>query len=330
MDEKTTFQPTATRLMDQVRETLRFYHYAYNTEKSYVEWILRFIHFSGKKHPKDMGKPEIEKFLSHLVINRNVAASTQNQALNAIMFLYKKVLDMPMDLDIRARRSSKEKKLPTVLSRDEAKSLIIGMTGTAKILAGLMYGSGLRSLEVIRLRIHDIDFSNNQIYIRNAKGGKDRTSLFPDALHKPIREQIEVAKKLHDEDLAEGFGEVYLPTALSRKYKNANITFGWQYLFPSIVRSTDPRSGKVMRHHLNKSVLQKAVANARIKAKLVKRISPHTLRHSFATHLLENGENIRVLQVLLGHSDVKTTEIYTHVMQKTHGHIKSPLDDFDE
>ena len=330
MDEKTTFQPTATRLMDQVRETLRFYHYAYNTEKSYVEWILRFIHFSGKKHPKDMGKPEIEKFLSHLAINRNVAASTQNQALNAIMFLYKKVLDMPMDFDIHARRSNKAKRLPTVLSKDEAKSLIFCLTGTAKILAGLMYGSGMRSLEVIRLRIQDIDFENNQIYVRNAKGGKDRTSLFPDALHKPIREQIEVAKKLHDEDLAEGFGEVYLPEALSRKYKNANITFGWQYLFPSIVRSTDPRSGKIMRHHLNKSVLQKAVANARAKAKIIKRVSPHTLRHSFATHLLENGENIRVLQVLLGHNDVKTTEIYTHVMKTNHDSVKSPLDDFDE
>ena len=330
MDEPAAFQPTATRLMDQVRETLRFYHYAYNTEKSYVEWVLRFIHFSGKKHPKDMGKPEIERFLSHLAINRNVAASTQNQALNAITFLYKKVLDMPMDLDIRARRSNKGKRLPTVLSRDETKSLITGMTGTAKTLASLMYGSGLRSLEVIRLRIHDIDFENNQIYIRNAKGGKDRTSLFPDALHKPIREQIEAAKKLHDKDLAEGFGEVYLPAALSRKYSKANISFGWQYLFPSIVRSTDPRSGKIMRHHLNKSVLQKAVANARIKAKIVKRISPHTLRHSFATHLLENGENIRVLQVLLGHNDVKTTEIYTHVMQKNHDHIISPLDDFLE
>jgi len=328
MDEPTTFQPTATRLMDQVRETLRFYHYAYNTEKSYVEWILKFIRFSGKKHPRDMGKPEIERFLSHLAVNRNVAASTQNQALNAITFLYKKVLDMPMDLELRARRSTKGKRLPTVLSNSEAKALICCMSGTAKVLASLMYGSGLRSLEVIRLRIHDIDFDNNQIYIRNSKGGKDRTSLFPVALHQPIREQIEIVKKLHDQDLAEGFGEVYLPTALSRKYKNANITFGWQYLFPSPVRSTDPRSGKVMRHHLNKSVLQKAVANARIKTKIDKRISPHTLRHSFATHLLENGENIRVLQVLLGHNDVKTTEIYTHVMQKNHDTIRSPLDEF--
>lgn len=330
MDESVTFRPTAPRLMDQVRETLRFYHYAYNTERSYVEWILKFIRFNGKKHPREMGKFEIERFLSHLAVNRNVAASTQNQAFNAIMFLYKKVLDMPMDLDIRAKRTSKGKRLPTVLSKDEAKSLLSCMSGTAKILACLMYGSGLRSLEVVRLRIHDIDFENNQIYVRNAKGGKDRTTIFPDTLHQPIRDQIKVVKKLHNKDLADGYGEVYLPTALSRKYSKANISFGWQYLFPSKVRSTDPRSGKVMRHHLYTTVLQKAVSSARIKAGIIKRASPHTLRHSFATHLLENGENIRVLQVLLGHNDVKTTEIYTHVMQKNHDKIKSPLDDFSE
>ena len=316
MDESVTFRPTASRLMDQVRETLRFYHYAYNTEKSYVDWILKFIRFNGKKHPREMGKLEIERFLSHLAVNRDVAASTQNQAFNAIMFLYKKVLDMPMDLDIRAKRSSKRKNLPTVLSKDEARLLISYIKGTAKILAGLMYGSGLRSMEVIRLRIHDIDFENNQIYVRNPKGGKDRTTIFPEVLHKPIRAQIESSKKLHEKDLEEGYGEVYLPTALKRKYTKANVSFGWQYLFPSKVRSTDPRSGKVMRHHIYKSVIQKAVTYARNKANIVKRATPHTLRHSFATHLLENGENIRVLQVLLGHKDVKTTEIYTHVMQK--------------
>lgn len=329
MDESSTFRPTASRLMDQVRETLRFYHYAYNTEKSYVEWILKFIRFSGKKHPREMGKFEIERFLSHLAVNRDVAASTQNQAFNAIMFLYKKVLDMPMELDIRAKRTSKRKNLPTVLSKEEAKKLISCMLGISKVLAGLMYGSGLRSLEVIRLRIHDIDFENNQIYVRNPKGGKDRTTIFPKVLHEPIRKQIEATRQLHEQDLKEGFGEVYLPTALARKYKKANVSFGWQYLFPSKVRSTDPRSGKVRRHHIYKTVLQKAVSRAKIKANIVKRASPHTLRHSFATHLLENGENIRVLQTLLGHKDVKTTEIYTHVMQKNHDAVKSPLDDIE-
>ena len=329
MDESVTFRSTAPRLMDQVRETLRFYHYAYNTEKSYVDWILKFIRFSGKKHPKDMGKFEIERFLSHLAVNRDVAASTQNQAFNAIMFLYKKVLDIPIELDIRAKRTSKRKNLPTVLSKDEAKKLITCMSGTPKILAGLMYGSGLRSLEVMRLRIHDIDFENNQIYVRNPKGGKDRTTIFPVVLHARIREQIEKVKLLHNKDLEEGYGEVYLPTALKRKYTKANVSFGWQYLFPSKVRSTDPRSGKVRRHHLYKTVIQKAVSAAKVNANIVKRVTPHTLRHSFATHLLENGENIRVLQTLLGHKDVKTTEIYTHVMQKNHDAVKSPLDDID-
>jgi len=327
MDESTTFRPSAARLMDQVRETLRFYHYAYSTEKSYVDWIVRFIRFNEKRHPKDMGKREIERFLSHLATNRDVAASTQNQAFNAIIFLYKKVLDIQIDLDIRARRSSKVKVLPTVLSKDEAASLISCMSGTAKLLGGLMYGSGLRSLEVIRLRIHDIDFDNNQIYVRNPKGGKDRTTIFPDVLHQPIRSQIEKVKTIHDKDLTEGYGEVYLPTALKRKYTKAAVSFNWQYLFPSKVLSADPRSRKIMRHHINKSVLQKAVSNANKKANIVKRVSPHTLRHSFATHLLEKGENIRILQTLLGHKDVKTTEIYTHVMQKNHDNIKSPLDD---
>lgn len=329
MEEMDTFRPTATRLMDQVRETLRFYHYAYNTEKSYVSWILKFIRFNGKRHPNDMGKQEIERFLSHLAVNRNVAAATQNQAFNAIIFLYQKVLGKDIKLNIRATNANKRKNLPTVLSKDEAKKLIQSMNGLAKLLAGLMYGSGLRSLEVIRLRVQDIDFENNQIFVRNPKGGKDRTTLFPSNLHKGIRKQIEKVKLLHAKDLDEGFGEVYLPAAISRKYKKASVSIGWQYLFPSKVKSKDPRSGKIRRHHLDKSSLQKAVARAKENTNIVKRISPHTLRHSFATHLLENGENIRILQVLLGHKDVKTTEIYTHVMQKDHDSVKSPLDDFD-
>ena len=329
MDEKEIFRPTANRLMDQVRETLRFYHYAYNTEKSYTSWILKFIRFNGKKHPREMGKPEIERFLSHLAVNRDVAAATQNQALNAIVFLYKKVLGINIDFNIRATHANKRKNLPTVLSKEEAKNLISSMTGITKVLAGLMYGSGLRSLEVIRLRVQDIDFENNQIYVRNPKGGRDRTTLFPANLHQALYSQVEKVKQLHDKDLKEGYGEVYLPAAISRKYKKANISIGWQYLFPSKVRSTDPRSGKVMRHHIDKSVLQKAVARAREQTNILKRVSPHTLRHSFATHLLENGENIRILQVLLGHKDVKTTEIYTHVMQKSHESVKSPLDELD-
>lgn len=330
MDESTSFRPTASRLMDQVRETLRFHHYAYNTERSYVDWILRFIRFSGKKHPKDMGKFEIERFLSHLAVNRDVAASTQNQAFNAIMFLYKKVLGMEMDLDIRAKRTSKRKTLPTVLSEDEALLLISYMKGTAKVLAGLMYGSGLRSLEVIRLRVHDIDFENKQIYVRNPKGGKDRTTIFPQVLHRRIQKQIEKVKLLHEQDLSAGYGEVYLPNAIGRKYTKANVSIGWQYLFPSKILSTDPRSGKMRRHHVYKTVLQKAVGIARTKANIVKRATPHTLRHSFATKLLEDGKNIRVLQSLLGHKDVTTTEIYTHVMRKNHEDIKSPLDALDD
>lgn len=329
MDEMDTFRPTATRLMDQVRETLRFYHYAYNTEKSYTNWILKFIRFNGKCHPKEMGKLEIERFLSHLAVNRDVAAATQNQALNAIIFLYKKVLAMDVDFNLRATHANKRKNLPTVLNYEEAEKLIKCMSGTAKVLAGLMYGSGLRSLEVIRLRVQDLDFENKQIYVRNPKGGTDRTTLFPDYLHKPLLKQIEKVRKLHERDLAAGYGEAYLPTAIRRKYKKASVSIGWQYLFPSKVRSTDPRSGKVMRHHLYKTVLQKAIARAKEESGIIKRISPHTLRHSFATRLLEKGENIRVLQKLLGHKDVKTTEIYTHVMNKDHSGITSPLDDFD-
>lgn len=247
-----------------------------------------------------------------------------------LYFLYKKVLGKDIELNIRATNANKSKNLPTVLSKNEAKKLIACMSGIAKLLAGLMYGSGLRSLEVIRLRVQDIDFDNNQIYIRDPKGGKDRTTLFPNNLHKGIRKQIEKIKQLHTEDLNEGYGEVYLPTAISRKYKKASVSIGWQYLFPSKVRSKDPRSEKIRRHHLDKSGLQKAVSRAKERANIVKRISPHTLRHSFATHLLENGENIRILQVLLGHKDVKTTEIYTHVMQKDHDAVKSPLDDIDD
>ncbi len=324
------FKPTALRLMDQVREVLRFHHYAYSTEKAYVDWILKYIRFNGKRHPKDMGKAEIERFLSHLAVNRQVSASTQNQAYNAILFLYKEVLDLSFDFDIRARRSSKAKQLPTVMSRDEVACLIQAMDGTTRLMAELMYGSGMRSQEVIRLRIHDIDIDNMQIYIRNSKGGKDRKTILPSVLCERLEVHISRVIDIHQNDLASGYGSVYLPPALGRKYPNAAMSPGWQYAFPSIDRSTDPRTGKVRRHHIHKTALQKAVKKAATKAGIVKRVSPHTLRHTFATHLLENGVNIRILQTLLGHKDVRTTEIYTHVMQRSYDNVKSPLEDLPE
>lgn len=239
------------------------------------------------------------------------------------------MLRQDINFNIRATNANKRKNLPTVLSIEDTTNLISRMHGIPKVLAGLMYGTGMRSLEVIRLRVQDIDFDNNQIYVRNPKGGRDRTTLFPNTLHRTLNLQIEKIKKLHTQDLEEGYGEVYLPNAIARKYKKASVSIGWQYLFPSKVRSKDPRSGKTMRHHIDKSGLQKAVARAKESANIDKRVSPHTLRHSFATHMLEKGENIRLLQKLLGHKDVKTTEIYTHVMNKSHEGIKSPLDDID-
>ena len=332
MERKTTtgFKPTSPRLMDQVREVLRFHHYAYSTEKAYVDWILKYIRFNDRRHPKEMGKVEIERFLSHLAVNRQVSASTQNQAYNALLFLYKHVLDIPFDFDIRARRSRKPAQLPTVLSRDEVARLLHSMGGTTRLMAELMYGSGLRSQEVIRLRVHDIDFDNAQIYIRNSKGGKDRKSLLPAVLEERLKMHVANVSDTHKKDLEAGYGSVYLPPALSRKYPGAAKSFGWQYAFPSGDLSTDPRTGLIHRHHIHKSAIQKAVKKAATNADITKRVSPHTLRHSFATHLLENGVNIRVLQTLLGHKDVKTTEIYTHVMQRSHEGVKSPLEDLPE
>ena len=324
------YVPKSVRLMDQVREVLRFHHYAYNTEKSYVSWILQYIRFHNKRHPKDMGKNEIESFLSFLAIKRNVSASTQNQALNAIVFLYKQVLNIDFDLDIRASRARKSTRLPVVLSRDEVAQVMKQITGTPKLLTQLMYGSGMRSMEVIRLRIQDIDFSQKQIIVRAGKGNKDRATFLPINLHDSLKVQIERVGKLHLTDLDNGFGEVFLPDALARKYKNAAKSFGWQYLFPSNTISKDPRSGKRMRHHYHKTALRKAISSAVRDLKIDKRVTPHVFRHSFATHMLEDGANIRMVQTLLGHRDVKTTEIYTHVMSTQFDTIQSPLDNLTQ
>lgn len=321
-----TFTPRPGRLMDQVTETLRFYHYAYSTEKSYVQWILRYIRFNNRRHPKDMGKLEIERFLSHLAINRNVSLATQNQAFNAILFLYKHVLKIQIDAEIRANRANKPKRLPTVLSRREIHSIFSHLSGTSLLMAQLMYGAGLRITELHRLRVQDFDFDNEQVYIRNSKGSKDRTSLFPRMLHTSMKAQLEKVKKLHEKDLLNGYGEVSMPDALSRKYPNAGKSIGWQYAFPSTTLSVDPRNGLIQRYHVHISSFRKSIILAKAKTNITKRVTTHVFRHSFATHLLEDGVNIRIVQTLLGHKDVKTTEIYTHVMSKSLSGVKSPIE----
>ena len=328
MEIKIKFKPNPKyRLMDQVREVLRYYHYAYKTEQSYSSWILQYIKFyGGKIHPKDMGKNEVERFLSYLAEKRNVAAATQKQALNALIFLYKKVLDVDLGDGIASTRSKRRLNLPTVLTQEEVSRLLGKMKKKHALMAKLLYGCGLRLLECIRLRVKDVDFGQGKVYIRNAKGGKDRVVFLPDSIQQELKEQIEYVIALHTKDIGEGFGEVYIPEALSRKYSNAAREAKWQYVFPSKKLSKDPRSEKIMRHHVMESGLQKAVKNALNRAKIYKKASCHTLRHSFATHLLENGTNIRVVQELMGHADVKTTEIYTHVMKKDINSVKSPLD----
>jgi len=313
--------------MDQVRETLRYYHYAMSTEKTYCQWIVRYVHFYGaKRHPKDMGSREVERFLSHLATRGKVAASTQRQALNALVFLYREVLHVPLQDKIAPIRSKRKPIPPTVLTEQEVQSVLSNMRGTHLLMAQLVYGSGIRLMECIRLRIQDVDFGQNQIYIRSGKGGKDRTTFLPRLLRDDLFHHIERVKALHRKDLEEGFGRVYLPNALARKYRNAAWETPWQYVFPAKTRSVDPRTDRVQRHHVLESGLQKAVKTAVKKSKIAKRATVHTLRHSFATHMLENGTNIRVLQQLLGHADVKTTEIYTHVMRKDIDDLQNPLD----
>ncbi len=324
------YHPTSERLMDQVREVLRYYHYAIKTEKAYIHWILQYLRFNELKHPREMGRAEIERFLSHLAINRNVAVATQNQALNALLFLYNEVLHLPFAEPIKAVRSRKEPRLPTVLSRKEVRRLFKQMHGEHKLMARLMYSAGLRLMEVLRLRIHNLDFDNERIMILDGKGGKDRTTFFPGLLHAPIKNHLIKVKAQHEMDLANGYGDVYLPNALARKYRGAGKSWEWQYLFPASKISTDPRSGVMRRHHLHETSLQRAVLTAKKAADITKRASCHTLRHSFATHALEDGINIRKLQTLLGHKDVKTTEIYTHVMDRDIQGIKSPLETLGE
>ncbi len=315
-----------SNLLDQVRRLIRVKHYSIRTEEAYVNWIKRFILFHGKRHPVEMGGAEVSRFLSHLAVEEKVSASTQNQALSAILFLYRDLLKRDFGWLDDVERAKKPTRLPVVLSKEEAKAILVRLEGVKWLMANLLYGSGLRLMECIRLRVKDLDFQYNQIAVRDAKGQKDRVTMLPDSLKEPLQRHLERVKAIHEQDLKEGFGEVYLPFALERKYSNANTEWGWQYVFPASKRSRDPRTGKERRHHIAETVLQKAVKNALRLTGITKNASCHTFRHSFATHLLEEGYDIRTIQELLGHKDVSTTMIYTHVVKQGGKGVKSPLD----
>ncbi len=315
------------KLLDQYREALRSRHYSLRTEATYISWVRQYILYHHKRHPREMGVREINDFITYLANQKTISASTQNQAISAILFLYRNVLNL--ELDERALipiRPTRPKHVPTVLSRDEAKRVIAKMEGIYKLMTQIMYGSGLRLMEVVRLRVKDLDFANRRIIVRDGKGENDRITMFPEVLLEPLRLHLRQVKAQHDLDLAMGYGTVYLPYALERKYPNANHEFAWQYVFPAPVLSIDPLSSVKQRHHLNEANLQRSVKRAARLAKIDKPVTPHTFRHSFATHLLENGYDIRTVQELLGHKDVKTTMIYTHVLHRGALAVKSPLD----
>lgn len=317
----------APKLLDLVRETLRLKHYALRTEEAYVQWIRRFILFHNKRHPREMGMPEIRAFLAHLATEEHVAASTQTQALSALLFLYRHVLYQELDpLDLDAIRAQKPKRLPTVLTRAEVQRVLAQMTGIHLLMARLLYGSGLRLMECLRLRVKDVDFELHQITVRDGKGAQDRVTLLPESVIPALRDQLTHGRALHEQDLANGYGCVFLPDALERKYPNACKEWGWQYVFPSERISRDPRGEMLRRHHLDESGLQKAVRAAAKAAGIAKPVGPHTFSHSFATHLLEAHYDIRTVQELLGHKDVKTTMVYTHVLNRGPLAVKSPLD----
>lgn len=317
------------KLLDQIRATIRTLHYSIRTEEAYVDWARRFILFHKKRHPRDMGKEEIEAFLTHLAVERRVSASTQSQAKAALLFLYQKVLKVDVDWLKDAVAAKQPQRLPTVLTVEEVRSLLAHMKGETWLIASLLYGTGMRVLEACRLRVLDIDFGNRQIVVRNGKGAKDRVTMLPDSLLAPLKAQLEVARLQHERDCAQGDGAVYLPFALDRKYPNAEKEWKWQYVFPATRLSRDPRSGEVRRHHVEEQRVQRAVRQAARDAGIQKKVSPHTLRHSCATHLLQSGYDIRTVQEILGHKDVRTTMIYTHVLNRGGRGVMSPLDRHD-
>jgi integron integrase len=314
------------KLLDVVRARIQAKRYSYRTEKQYVDWIRRFILFSGKRHPAEMSAPEVARYLSHLAVERKVSASTQNQALAAILFLYRQVLeiDLPwLDNVVRARAPQH---VPVVLSRNEVQALVAHLEGVFHLVGQLLYGSGLRLMEALRLRVKDVDFEYSQIVVRDGKGQKDRVTILPDGAAAALRAHLKNVRVQHLHALQHGYGGVDLPHALAQKYPRAHLDWGWQYVFPAVLPSPDPRSGTLRRHHVHERSVQRAVRVAARRIGIDKPVGPHTLRHCFATHLLERGYDIRTVQELMGHADVRTTQIYTHVMKKGAGAVKSPLD----
>ncbi len=316
----------APKLLDRMRDLLRTRHYSIRTEEAYVQWAKRFIVFHQKRHPSSMGAPEVNEFLTHLAVERHVSSSTQGQALAAILFLYRDVLgeELPWLTDLI--RAPRRERAPVVLTREEVRRLLGQMSGTTQLVARLLYGTGMRLLEGLRLRIKDLDFESGEIVVRSGKGGKDRTTTLPRVLAQPLKGHMDEARSLHDRDVAEGFGRVWMPDALGVKYPNADASWSWQWVFPAAHRSIDPRSGIERRHHIGEQVIQRAVHEALRRAGIAKPATPHTLRHSFATHLLAAGHDIRTVQELMGHADVKTTMIYTHVLGLGASGVRSPLD----
>lgn len=317
------------RILDEMRDVMRRRHYSIRTEQAYCEWVKRYaLHFNMKsRNDLRNGEKKIEDYLTFLARDRQVAASTQNQALNALVFLYKHVLKQPLDQKINAERAAKRVKIPVVLTREETRKLIACMSGVHQLVAKLLYGCGLRVIECLRLRVHDIDFGMNALTVRSGKGDKDRVTTFPPSLKDPLNAHLKQVRIIHEADIEAGYGEVYLPHALARKYPSAAGKWQWQYVFPAKKISVDPRTGIERRHHLDPSPINKAIANAVQTVGIQKHVSAHTLRHSFATHLLQRGTDIRTIQDLLGHKDVQTTMIYTHVLQQGGSGVVSPLED---
>ncbi|GLI35538.1 integron integrase [Desulforhabdus amnigena] len=322
MNEK----PKEPKLLDRLRNKIRLKNYSIRTEKAYVNWNKRYILFHKKRHPREMGAREVEEFLTHLAVEKNVSASTQNQALSAILFLYKEVLGIELPWLENVQRAKRPERIPVVFTKTEVTALLARLDGIHWLMGNILYGAGLRLMECVRLRVKDIDFEYGQIAVREGKGQKDRITMLPNSIRTELQRHLDRVRLIHESDLIDGFGEVYLPYALERKYPGAGKEWGWQYVFPAGSRSLDPRSGKIRRHHLDEKLLQRAVKKAIQAAGIHKQGSCHTLRHSFATHLLEAGYDIRTVQELLGHKDVSTTMIYTHVLNRGGKGVISPAD----